>query len=83
MVEPVQDLSCREVVELATDYLEAALPPLLRTACDGHLAACPSCATYLDQLRQTVRLLARAVDETVPPETRESLLRRFRDLCQA
>jgi anti-sigma factor RsiW len=73
-----RDLSCQQLVELLTDFLEAALPAELRAACEGHLAACGPCATYLSQMRQTVALLGRLIDETVDTESRERLIRRLK-----
>lgn len=50
-------LTCQEVVELVTDYLEGALVPVDHAAVQAHLAGCAGCATYVDQLRVTVRAL--------------------------
>jgi hypothetical protein len=83
MAEQGEPLSCREVVELATDFLEGVLPLGLQVVCELHLAGCPSCLTYLEQLRQTVRLLAQAIEQTVAPATRAALLDRFRALSSA
>jgi anti-sigma factor RsiW len=74
--------TCRDLVERATDYLEGTLPPLLRARLDAHLAGCPDCRTYLDQMRRTVAALGALSGEPAPPapaETRRRLLRRFRD----
>jgi anti-sigma factor RsiW len=46
--------TCREVVELVTEYLEGAMPPEDREVFERHLLVCPPCATYLDQIRSTV-----------------------------
>lgn len=73
-----RDLSCNDLVELVTDYLEVALPPELRGACEQHLVHCPYCATYLQQVRQTMLALSRLVDETVPASARAQLVARFR-----
>jgi predicted anti-sigma-YlaC factor YlaD len=40
-------LTCREVVELVTDYLENALTPEDRARFNEHLALCPGCDSYL------------------------------------
>jgi predicted anti-sigma-YlaC factor YlaD len=50
--------TCRQMSELATDYLERTLP--LRTRLDArwHLILCPACRRYYAQMRQTIRLLA-------------------------
>jgi hypothetical protein len=50
-------LSCRQVVELVTDYLEDALDPLARPDFEAHVAGCNGCPIYLDQMRTTVALL--------------------------
>ena len=51
------DMSCRELVELITDYVDGALSAEDRTRFDAHLAICPSCVTYVEQTRQTIATL--------------------------
>jgi anti-sigma factor RsiW len=41
----VEDLRCRELVELVTDYLEGALAPAERARFEAHVADCPGCET--------------------------------------
>jgi anti-sigma factor RsiW len=72
------DLTCRELVELVTDYLEGGLPPAERARFEAHLADCPGCTTYLEQMRQTIRLLGRLTEADVAPQALEELLRVFR-----
>lgn len=72
------ELSCREVVELISDYLESALPPPARALMAAHLADCPGCDTYLDQIERTITLLRGLAQEPLFPGTREELLRTFR-----
>ena len=55
-------LTCREVVELATDHFEAALPAPDRERFDAHVAGCPGCQAYLRQLRITVDSVHSAAD---------------------
>jgi predicted anti-sigma-YlaC factor YlaD len=73
-----QHLTCQELVELVTDYLEGDLAPSDRRRFDEHLATCPYCRIYLDQMRQTIRLLGHLPEEAIPPEALEALLARFR-----
>ena len=54
------DLSCRELVELVTDYLERTLPAHERARFDAHLEECEACRAYVDQVRTTVRLTREA-----------------------
>ena len=72
-------LTCRELVDRLTDYLEDALPPLERARVEEHLAICPDCRAYLEQTRSTIGLLGRLREETVPPAYVDELLRAFRD----
>jgi hypothetical protein len=59
------NLTCRELVELVTDYLEDILPRQIRDRFEEHLRACEGCATYLDQLRILLRAFGQLRDEWV------------------
>jgi anti-sigma factor RsiW len=72
------DLSCRELVELVTDYLEGALPAEERARFELHLVYCRGCDVYVDQMRATLRLAGRLSEESLEPDARESLLVAFR-----
>jgi anti-sigma factor RsiW len=74
----VEELSCREVVELLGDYLEGAMAPADRARLEEHLAECDGCAPYLQQLRATIRLSGRLSEEAVPPAGMAPLLEAFR-----
>ena len=61
------DLSCRELVELVTDYLEGTLPAHERARFEAHLGECEACVAYVEQMRTTVVLAqAAGTAETVP-----------------
>jgi len=80
MSERVPDQpTCREVVELITDYLEARLPLEARTRLEQHLVFCDWCRVYLEQIRQTIRVAGAVSEESFSPEKREELVRLFRD----
>jgi anti-sigma factor RsiW len=75
-------LACQEVVELVTDYLEGALPRGERHRFEAHLADCPHCTAYLEQMRVTIRLTGRLGPDDLTPEMRDDLgevFRRWRD----
>jgi anti-sigma factor RsiW len=72
------DLSCRELVELVTDYLEGALPPADRLRFDVHVAVCSGCRAYLGEMRATIRLAGRLEPELVRDEARDALVASFR-----
>jgi anti-sigma factor RsiW len=73
-------LVCREFVELVTDYLDGTLPDAERARFEAHLAQCDGCTGYLEDMRRLVGTLAVAPEPPSSPETREVLLRAFRDL---
>jgi anti-sigma factor RsiW len=75
----VADLPCRELVELATDYLEDRLSAAERVRFDAHLALCDGCRTYLDQMRQVIRAAGKLAEESLDAEARDALLTAFRD----
>ena len=80
MSDPMaEDLECREVVEVVTDYLEGAMPPGERLRFDHHLALCEDCQAYLEQMRTVIRVAGRPAVDAVPPETMAGLLRAFRE----
>jgi len=76
---PSGRLSCKELVELVTEYLEGTLSPTDRARFEEHLAVCPGCVTYVEQMRQTIALLGRLDEESVSAEAEHELLRAFRD----
>jgi hypothetical protein len=72
------DLSCKELVELVTDYVEDKLPASVRTRFEMHLSYCAPCRIYLAQMRETVKLAGRLSEEALPPRAKEALLAAFR-----
>jgi anti-sigma factor RsiW len=74
----VAHLSCRELVELVTAYLEGALSIADRMRFDNHIAGCDGCSTYLDQMRRTIELTGTLRSDDVSPEARSALLHAFR-----
>ncbi len=71
-------MSCHELVEAITDYLEGALPPADRERLDVHLAGCPGCLAYLDQVRLTIRLTGRLTEDSLPALAHDELMAAFR-----
>lgn len=74
-----RDIACIELVELLTDYLEGVLPPDEVAAVEAHLALCPPCRAYLEQMRATIALLGSVPVETLSVEAQDTLLAAFRD----
>jgi anti-sigma factor RsiW len=77
-VNTVEALSCREVVELVTEYLEDALPAEERAVVESHLAGCKKCEAYLDQIRTTIRLVGHVDAASLSAEARRDLVVAFR-----
>ena len=76
-------MTCRELSEIVTDYLEGAMPLQDRIRFDLHLAVCPECRRYVEQMRQTVEATGRVAPEPIPTEVEAMLLERFRDWKRA
>lgn len=77
--QPSNEITCQELVELVTDYLEGSMPSDRRLRFEEHLAFCFSCAEYLDQMRETIRLMGAIREDDLDPESRDVMLRVFRE----
>ena len=77
----VEELTCQELVELVTEYLDGALPDDDRARMDAHLDACPGCRAYLAQMEATLRVLQGTPALEERPEVAK-LLGAFRDWKQ-
>ena len=72
-------MTCKELVELVTDYLEGRLSPAEVRRFDEHLELCEGCATYVDQIRATIAVTGRLGEEDLPQGAADALLAEFRD----
>jgi anti-sigma factor (TIGR02949 family) len=75
-----RELTCRQVVELVTAYLDRRLAASDAERFEEHLAFCDGCSTYFDQMRATIAATGEVRDEDVPPELRDRLLATFQEL---
>ena len=73
-----EELSCQELVELVTDYLEGALPSELHDRFERHIAHCLGCQAYLKQMRATIRATGTLTVDSVTPDAENTLLDAFR-----
>jgi anti-sigma factor RsiW len=71
-------MSCRELVEVITDYLEGTMRAADRARFEAHLEECPYCVTYLEQMRRTIDTLGQLSEESLAPHVRDQLLKAFR-----
>ena len=74
-----EHVSCQEVVELVTDYLEQALTPEEAALFEQHVNFCDGCEWYFEQMRATIASVGRITEHDVPPQTRDRLLVAFRE----
>jgi len=70
-------LTCRELVELVTDYLEGSLSRRDRARFEAHIAKCKNCTQYVEQFRETIRLTGTLRESDVSPEAEAALLAQF------
>jgi anti-sigma factor (TIGR02949 family) len=75
-----RELTCAEVVELITSYLDRRLSAADAERFEEHVAFCDGCSTYLEQMRATIAATGKVRDEDVPAELRDRLLATFREL---
>jgi anti-sigma factor RsiW len=75
----LNEMSCQELVEVITDYLEGSLSPHERRRFEEHVAVCPGCRNYLEQMRTTIRLTGALRAEAMPARVREELLEAFKE----
>ena len=73
-------IRCDRLVELVTDYLEGALDGPATAAVDAHLAGCPGCDAYVDQMRQTAHQLGHVSLDGLSDATRARVLEAFGDV---
>jgi anti-sigma factor RsiW len=72
------EMSCRELVDVITDYLEGTMDAADRARFEAHLQECPYCVNYLDQMRETIGALGGLSEESIGSEARSELLEAFR-----
>jgi anti-sigma factor RsiW len=68
------NIVCKEFVEEVTNYLEGKLSEAEQRWTDEHLAECPHCRAYLEQMRATIAALRGLREAEVDPELRARIL---------
>ena len=71
-------LTCQQVVELVTEYLDGVMEPRRRARFEAHLAGCDGCTNYLEQVRMTVAVAGRLDVGDVPAPVMSELISAFR-----
>ena len=73
------ELACRQAIELMTDYLDGALSSRDRARLEEHLAECPYCGEYLDQIQATVAAAGHVEPDDLAPEALDELVSLYRE----
>jgi anti-sigma factor RsiW len=73
-----RELTCKELVELVTGYLDGGLHGRRRRRFEAHLAECDGCTAYLRQMEATIRATGTLTEEQVTDEQKAVLLTAFR-----
>jgi len=76
-------MTCQDVVELVTAYLERTMPDEERARFEAHLAVCAGCDVYVRQMQRTIELLGSASTDSLSPRARQRLLDTFADWKRA
>ena len=72
-------LTCQEMVELVTDYLEDRMDGEARARFEEHIAECDACTLYIEQMRMTIVALGHIPAESISADAEEELLAAFRN----
>ena len=71
------EVTCRQFVELVTDYFEGALGDRTLSQVEEHLVMCDWCVTYVEQMQATIASLRELGDRhsPAPPDSILAALR--------
>ena len=72
-------MTCKELVELVTDYLEGKLPDVEVIRFEQHLSSCDGCTNYLEQMKRTIHVVGQTRQDALAPQQWQDLLKLFRD----
>ena len=78
LIPSPEELTCQELIELVTDYLEEKMSAPVRNRFEAHLSDCERCEGQLDQMRQALKALGSLPKASLSPEAKRELLWLFR-----
>jgi predicted anti-sigma-YlaC factor YlaD len=73
------EISCQELVEVVTDYIEGRMSAGDAAVFEAHLELCDGCRFYVEQVRTTIATVGRIEEADVPPQLRDTVLAAFRN----
>jgi anti-sigma factor RsiW len=72
---------CKDIFDLATDYLEDSMDAQARQAFESHIQQCPSCVAFFKTLQATGKICKRALSQRLPAEVQKSLWQFLEKRC--
>jgi anti-sigma factor RsiW len=72
-------ITCQELVERVTEYLDGALSVEETELLEQHVNFCEGCDWYVDEMRRTIATGSRLREVHVPEKVLEPLLTAFRE----
>ena len=72
-------ITCQELVEQVTDYLDGALSVEETELLEQHVNFCEGCDWYLDEIRRTIATGSRLREVHVPDKVLDPLLEAFKE----
>ena len=73
------EITCKELVELVTEYLDDRMPAAQRLRFEEHIAFCSPCGVYLEQMRQTIAVAGALREDDLDQQSRDAMLNVFKD----
>ena len=67
-------MTCQDLADFLVDYVDGDLPALIHLQFEAHLGVCPDCVHYLQQYRDTIRLV-QGVSDDMMTEMPDDLVR--------
>lgn len=72
-------LTCRDLTEIVTDYVEGRMGVWDRLRFQLHIGMCTACREYVRQMQVTRAVVGHVHAPPIPDEVKEELIKRFRD----
>lgn len=69
----MQDISCEDLLQYLSDYIDNELDQELTDVAKHHLASCHNCRVVLDSTQQTIFLFREQGKRTIPAASRKRL----------
>jgi anti-sigma factor RsiW len=83
MASSPDHITCQELVEQVTEYLDGALSAEETELLEQHVNFCEGCDWYLDEMRRTIAAGSQLPEVSVPEQVLEPLLTAFRERRQS